>query len=110
MLTGVTMEKSWNDLSPEEKREKRFERWISTEGKHFNSPEAEKRYKDIVTRYIKVIKLEEPDRVPVNLPVGSTPMYMAGMTYKEAMYDSEKLIKAYEDAESIIGDVKAEVT
>ena len=91
------MEKSWNELSPEEKREKRFERWLSTEGKTFNSPEAEQRYKDIVTRYIKVIKLEEPDRVPVTLPVGGTPIYMAGMTYKEAMYDNEKLIKAYTD-------------
>ena len=91
------MEKSWNDLSPEEKREQRFEKWLSIEGKQFNGPEAEQRYKDIVTRLIKVIKLEEPDRVPVMLPTGTTPIYMAGMTYKEAMYDSEKLVKAYTD-------------
>jgi len=91
------MEKNWNDLSPDEKREKRFERWLSTEGMEFNSPEAEQKYKDIVTRYIKVIKLEQPDRVPVMLPTGTVPIYMAGMTYKEAMYDNEKLVKAYMD-------------
>jgi uroporphyrinogen-III decarboxylase len=95
------MEKRWNDLSPEEKREKRFERWLSTENRQFNSPEAEQKYKDIVTRFIKVFKLEEPDRVPVLLPTGTTPIYMAGMTYKEAMYDSEKLIKAYENVFNI---------
>ncbi len=92
------MDKNWNNLSPEEKREKRFERWLSTENMTFNSPEAEQKYKDIVTRFIRVIKLEEPDRVPVMLPTGTTPIYMAGMTYKEAMYDSDKLIKAYEEA------------
>ena len=91
------MDKNWSSLSPEQKREKRFEKWLSTEDKHFNSPEAEQRYKATVTRYIKAIKLEEPDRVPVMLPTGTTPIYMAGMTYKEAMYDNEKLVKAYMD-------------
>ena len=89
------MDANWADLSPTEKREKRFEKWLSTEGMEFNSPEAEQKYKDIVTRYIKVINLEEPDRVPVSLPTGTLPIYMAGMTYKEAMYDNEKLCKAY---------------
>ena len=92
------MESNWNDLSAEQKREKRFEKWLSAEGRKFNSPEAGRKYKEIVTRLIKVIKLEEPDRVPVMLPTGTVPIYMAGMTYKEAMYDSEKLSKAYMDA------------
>lgn len=92
------MEKNWNNMSPAEKREKRFERWLNTEKMEFNSPEAEQKYRGIVSRLIKVINLEEPDRVPVMLPTGTTPIYMAGMTYKEAMYDSEKLCKAYTDA------------
>lgn len=91
------MENNWSGLSASEKREKRFERWLSAEGIKFNRPEAEQKYKNIVTRLIKVFKLEEPDRVPVMLPTGDTPLYMAGMTYKEAMYDSEKLCKAYMD-------------
>ena len=92
------MESNWNNLSAEEKREKRFARWLSAEGRKFNGPEAERKYNDIVTRLIKVIKLEEPDRVPVMLPTGTVPIYMAGLTYKEAMYDSEKLCKAYTEA------------
>ncbi len=91
------MEANWATLTPEQKREKRFEKWLSTEGIKFNSPEAERRYRDIVTRLVKAIKLEIPDRVPVMLPTGTTPIFMAGMTYKEAMYDNEKLCKAYKD-------------
>ena len=92
------MESNWKDLSAEEKREKRFARWLSAEGRKFNNPEAEQKYKNIVTRMIRVINLEEPDRVPVMLPTGTVPIYMAGLTYKEAMYDSEKLCKAYTEA------------
>ena len=54
------MEANWADLSPTKKREKRFEKWLSTKGMEFNNTEAEQKYKDTVTRYIKVINLEEP--------------------------------------------------
>ncbi len=89
------MKEKWEQLSPEERREERFKKWLSTDGIKFNSPAAEKKYTDIIKRYIKVIKLEEPDRVPVMLPMGTLPLYMAGMTYKEAMNDNKKLYQAY---------------
>ena len=89
------MEKKWTELTPDEKREKRFRRWLSPPGVSFSSPEAAKGYQQRVSRFIRVIKLETPDRVPVILPAGTFPLYHAGLTLKEAMYDNEKLCRAY---------------
>jgi uroporphyrinogen-III decarboxylase len=82
-------------LTSEQKRENRFERWLSPKGVQFNNSEAQKAYQDRVNRFIKVIKLEKPDRVPVILPAGTFPLYYSGMTLKEGMHDSERLIQAY---------------
>ena len=89
------MEKDRKKLTPEEKREARFQRWLSPPAVKFNGAAAEKAYKQRVTRFIKAIKLEVPDRVPVILPAGTFPLYYAGMTLKEAMQDNEKLLRAY---------------
>jgi hypothetical protein len=61
----------------------------------FSNEQAKKNYQERVTRFIKVIKLEKPDRVPVILPAGSFPLYYAGMTLKEGMEDNGRLIQAY---------------
>ena len=90
-------EKSWAELTPAEKREKRFERWLSPKGVQFSGPEAERAYRERVTRFIRSIRLEEPDRVPLILPAGTFPLYYAGITLKEAMYDNEKLCRAFRD-------------
>ena len=82
-------------LTSEQKREKRFERWLTANGIEFKNPEAKKAYQQRVTRFIKVIKLEKPDRVPVILPAGSFPLYYSGITLKEAMHDNERLCEAY---------------
>lgn len=91
----MTMEKKWADLSPEQRQEERFIRWLSPPEVKFSSPEAEKGYKARVTRFIKVIKLEEPDRVPVILPSGFFPAYYAGGTLKTIMYDYNELRRAW---------------
>jgi len=91
----MTTEKNWADLSPEERREERFNRWLSPAGVKFSGPEAEKGYKARVYRLIKVIKIEEPDRVPVMLPAGFFPAYYAGSTLKKVMYDYDELRRAW---------------
>ncbi|MCK4273371.1 MAG: hypothetical protein KAW90_00660, partial [Dehalococcoidales bacterium] len=88
------MEKKWVELSWEEKREERFKRWLSPDVK-FASPEAENLYKERVTRFIKAIKLEEADRVPVMLPVEFYPAYYAGGNLKKVMYDYDELKRAW---------------
>jgi hypothetical protein len=82
-------------LTPDEKQEKRFARWLSPKGVTFDSPEARKAYEKRVNRFVKAIRLEEPDRVPFILPAGTFPLYYAGITLKEAMYDNKKLCRAY---------------
>ena len=82
-------------LTPEEKRQERFDRWLAAEDIQFKSPAAKKAYQERLTRFIKVFKLEKPDRVPCILPAGTFPLHYAGMTLKEAMYDNEKLCRAY---------------
>ena len=82
-------------MTAEQKREKRFQRWLEPEGLQFKSPEAARGYRERVGRFIKAFNLEKPDRVPVVLPAGTFPVYYAGMTLKEAMRDVEGLCNAY---------------
>ncbi|MGD9119027.1 MAG: uroporphyrinogen decarboxylase family protein, partial [Dehalococcoidia bacterium] len=79
----------------QEKREERFNRWINSTNVEFINPEANKLYRERVTRFIKTIKLEEPDRVPVMLPTGNFPAYHAGLDLRTIMYDPEALLKAW---------------
>ncbi|MGD0099902.1 MAG: uroporphyrinogen decarboxylase family protein, partial [Acidobacteriota bacterium] len=69
--------------------------WLAAPGVQFVSAEAEKLYKQRVTRFIKAIKMEEPDRVPVMLPTGSFPAYYAGSSFYQIMYDYGELKRAW---------------
>jgi uroporphyrinogen-III decarboxylase len=91
----MTTEKNWSDLSPEEKREERFNWWLSPPDLEFASPEAAKAYKDRAQRLIDVYKVREPDRVPVSLPVGALPAYLYGMDYHTVMNDYDKAAQAW---------------
>ncbi len=87
------MKKEWNKMTTGEKRAERFERWLSPENVKFAGKTAETDYKKRVTRLIKAINCEIPDRVPLLLP--SFALYYAGMTLKEAMHDNKKACAAY---------------
>ncbi|MCX7912736.1 MAG: hypothetical protein N2506_07260 [Dehalococcoidales bacterium] len=89
------MDSVHNQAGADEKRAARFARWLSPPGVKFASSKAQEDYRRRVTRFIRVINLEKPDRVPVILPAGTFPVYHAGMTLKEAMYDNERLCQAY---------------
>ena len=89
------MEKKWSNLSSDEKREERFKKWLSPTGIDFINHEAERLYKERVTRIIDAIKLKEPDRVPVVLNPGHLPAMYSGYTIREVMYDTDKLTKAW---------------
>lgn len=88
------MTKQWKEMTWEERREERFERWLSPDIK-FDSPEAEKSYKERVTRFTKAIKLEKPDRVPVMIPVQFLPSIYAGYNLGTVMHDYGKMKEAW---------------
>ena len=82
-------------MSWQERREARFQRWLNPPNVKFINAEAEQLYKARVTRLIKAIKLEEPDRVPVMLPVGNFPAYYGGADFRTVMYDYDALRRTW---------------
>ena len=91
MVKEAESQNDWSGLSPEDRREVRFNRWLSPMGVQFPNAEVEKNYKNRVARFIKAIKLEKPDRVPVLLPTQFFPAHYAGSSLKTVMYDYEEL-------------------
>jgi uroporphyrinogen-III decarboxylase len=87
-------EKKWADMTPAEKRQRRYEWWLNP-GIKFSSPAAEKDYRVRAQRFIKAYQVEQPDRVPVSLPVGNWPAYLAGTDLHTVTYDYEKLSQAW---------------
>ncbi|MDD3718134.1 MAG: uroporphyrinogen decarboxylase family protein [Actinomycetota bacterium] len=88
-------ERKWEEMTPEQRREALFEAWLSPQGIEFAGPDAEKAYRERVTRIKDAIELKKPDRVPVFPVIGFFPAFYAGMTAQDVMYDYEKLISAY---------------
>ena len=95
------MEKEWAEMTPDEKQEALFASWLAPKDPggnplKFQSPKAEKNYKDNVTRIKDAIQMKKtPDRVPVIILPSFFPVYNAGITPQEAMYDYDKLYAAY---------------
>jgi hypothetical protein len=50
---GVSMENQKSNLTKEQKREQRLQRWLSPPGVTFRDAKAEKLYKERVNRFIK---------------------------------------------------------
>ena len=95
------MEKQWDQMSSDEKQEELFARWMSPKDPQgndlkFQSPEAEKAYKERITRTKNAIQMKKlPDRIPVFLLPSFFPVYNAGFTPREALYDYGKCCTAF---------------
>jgi hypothetical protein len=85
---------NWAKLTPAQKREYRLNQFLNPTDIPFVSQEAAKAYKARAQRMVDVYNVEEPDRVPISLPVGNLPLNLAGVSMYDAMYDVEKGIKA----------------
>jgi uroporphyrinogen-III decarboxylase len=88
-------EKNWSMMTPAEKREERYRTFLEPPGIRFVSKEAEKNYKVRAQRIISVYKVQEPDRVPVSLPVANMPAYLDGTDFHTVMYDYDRQINAW---------------
>jgi uroporphyrinogen-III decarboxylase len=89
------IDEKWTQLSPEEKREARFDRLLNPPNVKFESPSAEKNYKIRAQRLIDVYKVQEPDRLPVSISTGIIPAYLNGINGYTAMYNYDKAIAAW---------------
>ena len=89
-------DKQWSEMTPYEKRQERYRAWLAADGFEFDSPEAAKKYRERVQRFIDAFNVEEPDRVPVSLPVGSMPVNLYGTDYYTCSYDYEKAAEVFD--------------
>jgi uncharacterized protein len=89
------MENQWEQLSPEEKREQRFQKWLNPQGVTFASTDAETAYKERVQRLVDAYSVREPDRVPVVVRTGSIPAYQYGLNYRTVSYDYVKAAEVF---------------
>ncbi|MBN2318461.1 MAG: uroporphyrinogen decarboxylase [Acidobacteria bacterium] len=85
---------NWAEMTPEQKRDYRLKNFVNPPNVDFVSEEAGNNYRIRAQRIADVICVREPDRVPVNLPVGNLPYTMYGITLRTAMYDYEQAVKA----------------
>jgi hypothetical protein len=80
----------WDKLDWQERRERRFQRWLSAPGVEFQSEATRQAYRERVQLFIDVICLKKPARVPVNTLCGYFVGKHSGLSKKEFMYDYEK--------------------
>src|SRR5512139_3146665 len=96
--TGInpTTTQEWILLSAAQKREQRLNWWrSSSKDIQFVDSTAAQAYQVRIKRLINVYNVQEPDRVPVSLHLGSLPISWYGIDYYTAMNDYEKLEQAY---------------
>jgi uroporphyrinogen-III decarboxylase len=89
------MEKKWEEMTPDEKRNDLIAKWLSPAGVKFVNAEAEKGYKARVQRILDAVNMKKPDRVPVFPMTGFFPAYYAGFTPYDVMYDYDKLMSSF---------------
>ena len=82
----------WAKMTPAQKREYRINRFLNPDIQ-FVSPEAAKRYKVRAQRMVDAYNVQEPDQVPIMLPVGNLPLIMHGVSMHQAMYEPREGIR-----------------
>ena len=85
---------NWAKLTSDEKLESRLAGWSATEGKPFATPEAAKAYTENTKRFVKILKLQQPDRIPRVLLAGDYIAEYAGVTPGDMFYDYGKAVQA----------------
>ena len=93
------MKERWTEVEDgvRERQEKHFAIWLSGEGIPFESPDAEKAYKERVGLIKDAVQLiKPPRRVPVCPAASFFPARNAGLTLYDAMYDYGELARIWE--------------
>ncbi|MBN1321744.1 MAG: uroporphyrinogen decarboxylase [Thermoleophilia bacterium] len=93
---GPVAEKAWEELTADERRAWRIERWRNP-GLDFAGPEAADAYRARVDRLLAALNLEVPDRVPFNLNAGIWPAVWAGINMYDVMRDPPRAAAAWRD-------------
>jgi uroporphyrinogen-III decarboxylase len=89
------MEKKWEEMTANERRDSLIQKWLSPADVKYVSAEAEKAYQARVKRIVDAVEMKKPDRVPVFPMTGFFAAYYAGNTPHDVMYDYDKLFSSY---------------
>ncbi len=87
--------RGWDELDWRERRERRFERWLSAPGVAFVDASARRDYQERVQSLIDALSLKKPARVPVALWVGFFAGRHSGFTPREVMHEYGKTAAAH---------------
>lgn len=88
----------WQTISPEadDRQQQAFDAWLAAEPVCFQDSKAEALYKERVTLIKDAVQLKKkPRRIPVCPMPGHFPIEYAGISWREAMYDYDKLASAW---------------
>ena len=88
------IDQNWVKLTPSQKRQHKLENNFGIEGIKFISSVAEKAYATRTRRLIDTYNVQEPDRIPVSLPVGNLPYLLYGVNTYDTMYNYSKAVEA----------------
>ena len=87
-------EKSWQEMTPDEKLQKRIDAWLAAPGIEFASSQARTEYKARINRFLDAATLRKvPDRVPVLAELGNFIGRYYGYTSYDMMYNAEKVVE-----------------
>jgi hypothetical protein len=84
----------WGELDWEQRRERRFQKWLAAPGVEFASDAVRQEYQARVQSLIDAITLKKPARVPVSVWSGFYVAKYSGLTAREAMYEPQKMAAA----------------
>jgi hypothetical protein len=91
------MDKDWNKMNADERRQARYARWKKPEKIEFVSPQVKQNYSERIQRVIDAIELKKtPDRVPTLSPAGFLPCFLYGVSCKDVMYDIDIAMQIWE--------------
>jgi hypothetical protein len=91
---GDPMFEGWDRLDWKERRQRRFDGWLSAPGVEFTSDAARDAYRERAQLLIDALSLKKPARVPVAANMGFFVGKHGGLTKKESMHDYAKAADA----------------
>ncbi len=89
------MAKTWKEMTPNERQQERFEKWMNPSNAGFKSDEVKRLYTQRVRRVIEAITLNTPDRVPTLSPANFLPCFLYGVSCRDFMYDIDLAVETW---------------
>jgi uroporphyrinogen-III decarboxylase len=80
--------------STEDKQRIRIAAWQALEGRKFESPAIAELYRQRAKRFVDIVDLKQPDRVPTLMMAAGIVSRYAGISFADTFYDSEKAAAA----------------